>query len=86
MPRIAEFYGITIAMFYANHEPAHFHAVYGEHRAAVGISPIAMLRGSLPRRALGLVFEWAALHDAELAANWERARQRATLQRIAPLD
>ena len=86
MPRISEFYGILIAMFYNDHEPAHFHAIYGEHRALVGIAPVEILAGGLPRRAMGLVFEWAAIHQAELADNWQRAREHARLQRIAPLD
>jgi Protein of unknown function (DUF2442)/Domain of unknown function (DUF4160) len=31
--------------------------------------------GTLPRRALALLAEWAALHRDELLANWERARR-----------
>jgi hypothetical protein len=86
MPRLSEFYGIVVAMFYADHDPPHMHVVYAEHRAIIGIDPIAVLRGSLPRRARSLVFEWAALHQADLAANWQRAREHAPLQRIAPLE
>ena len=86
MPRISEFYGIVIAMFYNDHEPAHFHAVYGDHGAVIGMEPIVVMRGSLPRRAMGLVFEWAAMHQAELAENWRRAREHKPLERIAPLD
>jgi len=73
-------------MFYNDHEPPHFHAIYGEHRALVGIAPVEVLAGGLPRRALGLAFEWAAMHQRELTDNWERARDHAPLQRIAPLD
>jgi hypothetical protein len=32
MPEICRFLGVVIKMFYREHEPAHFHAVYGEHR------------------------------------------------------
>lgn len=73
-------------MFYNDHEPPHFHAIYGEYRAVVGIDPIQMLQGELPRRAQSLVFEWAALHQRELIDNWERARRHAPLRRIEPLD
>ncbi|HEY1217291.1 MAG: DUF4160 domain-containing protein [Bryobacteraceae bacterium] len=31
-----------------------------------------MLRGELPRRAMAVVLEWAALHRQELRADWER--------------
>jgi len=36
MPRICEFFGIVVSMFYGDHNPPHFHAVYGEHEAMVG--------------------------------------------------
>jgi hypothetical protein len=32
VPRISIFYGIVIAMYYRDHAPPHFHAVYGEPR------------------------------------------------------
>jgi hypothetical protein len=73
-------------MFYNDHEPPHFHAIYSEYRALVGIDPIHVLQGELPRRAQSLVFEWAALHQRELIDNWQRARRHAPLQRIKPLD
>lgn len=86
MPRISSFYGIVIAMFYDDHDPPHFHVIYGEHRAVFGISPIAVLRGSLPRRAEGLVFEWAATRQVALEENWGRARRHEPLQGIPGLD
>ncbi len=86
MPRISEFYGIVIAMFYDDHAPPHFHAYYGGHRAVIGIWPIEILRGWLPRRAQSLVFEWAAIHQADLARNWESARNKQPLVSIEPLE
>ncbi|MBC7265151.1 MAG: DUF4160 domain-containing protein [Chloroflexi bacterium] len=86
MPRLSEFYGIVIGMFYEDHPPPHFHAVYGGQRALIGIDPIAVLQGYLPRRALSLVLEWAALHQRELLTNWERARRHEPLVPIEPLD
>jgi Domain of unknown function (DUF4160) len=44
-----------------------------------------VIAGSLPRRALSLVAEWAALHQDELTANWERARREEQLEPIEPL-
>ena len=86
MPRIAEFYGIVISMFYDDHGPPHFHAAYGEYQASFRIGQIGLLEGRMPRRAYSLVVEWTALHQDELAENWRRARRHAALQRIAPLD
>ncbi len=86
MPRISEFYGIVIAMFYMDYEPPHFHVIFGEYRATVDIDRIAVQRGTLPTRAERLVIEWALLHRAELWENWHRARRHELLERIAPLD
>jgi hypothetical protein len=86
MPRISEFFGITILMYYNDHSPPHFHAEYGEHEAVYEITTLVVIRGSLPRRANALVLEWAALHRAELDENWNAARQGKPLSEIEPLD
>jgi Domain of unknown function (DUF4160) len=66
MPEISGFLGIVIAMFYNDHEPPHFHACYGGRRATIEIENLTVLDGSLPPRVLGLVVEWAVLHQEEL--------------------
>ncbi len=73
-------------MFYNDHDPPHFHAVYGEYRASVGIDSVELIRGELPRRALALVVEWASTHRDELLDDWRRAREHAPLVRIEPLQ
>jgi hypothetical protein len=85
VPRISAFYGIVITMYYRDHEPPHFHAVYGEHQTQIVIATLEPLVGEFPARALRLVREWAELHRAELQANWEKARARQPLDTIAPL-
>ena len=74
------------ALAYKEHAPAHFHAVYVEHEATIGIDPIRILQGHLPRRVQSLVFEWAAMHQVELRQDWELAQEGKPLQRIPPLD
>ncbi len=86
MPRISQFFGIIIAMYYDDHSPPHFHVKYAEHKAKVTIGTLEIAEGNLPRRAWGLVLEWAALHRAELWADWERAREGLPLEPIEPLD
>jgi hypothetical protein len=86
MPTISRFFGIIISMYYNDHLPTHFHAKYSESNAQVGIETLAIIEGELPRRALALVLEWAALHRDELRENWERARQGLPLNPIDPLD
>ena len=85
MPTISSFYGILIRMFYNDHEPAHFHATYAEFQATIDIERLTVVEGSLPRRALELVLDWAELHQAELRENWSLARQRQPPHKIQPL-
>ena len=75
LPEVSRFFGIAIRFYYNDHEPAHFHAVYGEQEALIEIASLAVLRGELPRRALAhWILEWASLHHSDLRANWENAR------------
>lgn len=86
MPRISQFFGITIAMFYNDHSPPHFHARYSDWEATLTINELEILGGELPARALALVLEWAALHRGELRSNWDKARAGVPLDAIEPLS
>ena len=57
MPTISVFYGIVIQMFWQDHAPPHFHALYAEHEALIELRNLRVMRGSLPRRAMLLVLE-----------------------------
>jgi hypothetical protein len=85
MPRISSFFGIVITMYWDEHPLAHFHARYGHLKASVGIDPLTLLAGSLPPRALGQVFEWAALHQDELLSDWHLVTDLKAPLPIAPL-
>jgi hypothetical protein len=86
MPRICEFFGIVIYMYYNDHSPAHFHAEYAEREASFTIDTLEVLEGNLPRRPRAFVIEWASLHREALRANWQRARQGLPLHIIEPLE
>ena len=86
MPRVSEFFGVVIAMYFSDHNPPHFHAEYAGDEAEFSINTLEILQGGLPRRARALVVEWASLHRRELLANWERARQHLPLEDIEPLE
>ena len=48
MPEIARFYGIIIKIFFTReHNPPHFHAVYGEYNGTFEISTLNMIEGDL---------------------------------------
>jgi hypothetical protein len=84
MPRISSFYGITILMFFGDHNPPHFHARYGEHSARIALDG-TFLDGELPRRATRMVLEWTSLHSDELAECWDRAINHEPPGTIDPL-
>lgn len=86
MPEISRFLGIVIAMFYNDHNPPHFHAKYGDFRAAIAIATGEIIDGQLPPRVLGLVQEWREYHKEELNEDWGLARDRKALKLIKPLE
>jgi hypothetical protein len=86
MPEICRFLGIVIKMFYDEYNPPHFHAEYGEFKASIRILDYALLEGSLPPKILGLVVEWAAIHNSELIEDWELSRKQKVLMKIKPLE
>jgi hypothetical protein len=85
MPEISRFLGIVVAMFYREHGPPHFHAVYGEFEITVEIRT-GVVNGRFPKRALAHVLEWSEIHREELLQNWDLARDGEPLRRVEPLE
>jgi Domain of unknown function (DUF4160) len=86
MPEVSRFFGIMIRMYFDEHNPPHFHAIYARNEAQIGIDPIVTLQGKLPSRAASMVIEWAALHQQELKQNWQRLRNDQSPDKIEPLE
>jgi hypothetical protein len=57
------------------HHTPHLHAYYQDDVGIFSIDPIELIAGSLPKRQRRLVEAWAELHQAELAADWERCNK-----------
>lgn len=85
MPELCRFYGVLIKMYFDDHNPPHFHAVYAGEEALIEIGTLAIISGSLPSRALGLVVEWASQHRPELQEAWDRAKNLEAPGKIDPL-
>ena len=85
MPEISRFFGIIIRMYFGDHNPPHFHAIYQEDTAEYDINTFAVIRGNLPARAHALVLEWASLHREELLEDWELAIEKKEIKKIEPL-
>lgn len=86
MPRICEFLGIVIYMYYGEHNPPHFHAIYGRYEAEILIINGEILKGKLPVRSLALVREWSAKYTDQLMTDWDLARKHEELKQIPPLE
>ena len=84
MPRISIFFGIVIYMYYDEHVPPHFHAIYEGSEAMFDLNG-DLFKGAMAPRAVKLIREWANLHKGELEENWERARRNMPLNWIEPL-
>jgi len=85
MPEISSFYGIAIYMYMSEHNPPHFHVKYQGYEAIITIKD-GIITGSLPRRALRMVYEWLDQHQDELLANWERLGKSEEPMKIDPLQ
>lgn len=86
MPTISMFYGIVIQMFWNDHAPPHFHALYAEYEAIIDLKTLEVMRGNMPKRALVLVLEWASEHRNELMEDWKLCEQNKMPLKIPPLE
>lgn len=73
MPEITRFYGMIIKMYFQQreHNPPHFHVIYGDYMGAFEITTLRMMEGDLPEKAQAMVREWAAQYKEELLKIWE---------------
>ena len=82
MPAIAYFLGITVRMYFNDHEPPHFHVWYQGFRARVLIATGEVVDGRLPVTVARVVKEWAVLRHDSLVKNWNAARNDGQVERI----
>ncbi|MBY0379905.1 MAG: DUF4160 domain-containing protein [Burkholderiales bacterium] len=88
MPEISRFFGMVIIMHWKEqeHNPPHFHAVYGDDEAIIDINKLELISGKLSRRALTMVLEWAKEHRDELLKDWELCQNNQKPNKIEPLQ
>lgn len=86
MPEISRFRGIKVYIYYKDHMPPHFHAVYGGDEVLVTINDIEVLEGNIPSTQLKMLLGWAAFHQQELKENWELAARHQEVFAIEPLQ
>jgi Domain of unknown function (DUF4160) len=84
VPTISSFLGITIAMFFDDHGPPHFHARHADGRAKVRIDTLDVIASDLDHRHTRYVLAWAELHQAELMENTAGDRTAPMSHRHGP--
>ena len=84
VPTVSRFFGIVVFLNYRDHQPPHFHATYGDDEVTVEIRG-GTVTGTMSKRALRLVLEWAEIHEEALMQNWDLAREHKALVPIPPL-
>jgi hypothetical protein len=84
VPTVAVIFGLTIMLFYEDHDPAHFHVRGPGFSAKVMLADLSLasVRGELRSRDVRRIREWALRHRAELWDNWLRARRGEPLVAI----
>ena len=80
MPELCGFRGVIIRIQFRDHNPPHFHAIYGGTEVTVDIHN-PRVRGAVPKRVGRMIRLWALLHREELITSWHRARNAESLGR-----
>ena len=87
MPRISEFYGILIRMYYSDHGIPHIHAKCGGEEASFAIETGEMIKkGEIPHKKKRMVQKWIKIHKSELMANWQKVSSGEEPRKIEPLQ
>lgn len=88
MPRISEFFGIMIYMYWFDeqrHKKPHFHARYSGKEAVFKLDGTC-LEGDLGSRANYLIKEWSKERKNEIQSAWNLAKNGKELPWIKPLN
>ncbi len=87
MPTISRFYGITIMMFYEDHEPPHFHARATRFKAKFAIADLSVLssKGELRGSDVGWIRTWGRANQTALVENWFRCMRGERVRKIEGL-
>ena len=68
MPRLSEFYGIVITMYWRDHVPPHYHATYGDYEALIIIDDGACMPDPSP----GERCAWSGRGTAHITKNFSK--------------
>lgn len=64
------FDGVVVYIYFDEHVPPHFHALFAEHEAVISIENLAVMEGSLPAAKLKQTLAWAIANQDLLRHKW----------------
>lgn len=76
MPTFFIIDGIKIDLYYNDHMPPHFHAIYAEFEVLIEIETLNIYRGELPKSQQKKVMKWAKAHQNQLKEIWAAMRPK----------
>jgi Domain of unknown function (DUF4160) len=87
MPMISKFGGISIHLYYNDHDPPHFHVMYSGFMTRIEIMTGEYVRGdeALPSSKEKDVMKWLQLYKDDMMNAWDACRRKMTPCKIPPL-
>jgi hypothetical protein len=70
MPRVAEFSGLKINMYAADHNPPHVHVIYADDEALLAIDDGRIIAGDMPAKQLRAARAWLDANRVAVVARW----------------
>ncbi|PHN07140.1 DUF4160 domain-containing protein [Flavilitoribacter nigricans] len=70
MPTIKIIDSIKILMYFNDHLPPHFHAIYNEYEVLIEIRSLKVYAGKLPKSQMKKVLDWAGSNQEFLMKKW----------------
>ncbi len=71
MPTYFLFDGIKIDLYFDDHAPPHFHAIYAEYEELIEIETLETYQGKLPTKQRKKVIRWAKENQDVLMEIWQ---------------
>jgi hypothetical protein len=70
MPTIKLLDSIKIQVYFRDHMPPHFHAIYNEYEVLIEINSLEVYSGSLPHKQMKKVREYAEKNQEFILKKW----------------
>jgi hypothetical protein len=77
LPTIKIIDSIKILIYFNDHMPPHFHAIYNEYEVLIEIKTLEVYAGKLPNRQMKKVMEWASNNQDFLIGKWNEFNPNA---------